>query len=180
MQPGEKSYVALVKKAYEESAKAGKLLFKNSLYVPRGMYDVVAVMDENNDQSAFVVKGPVIDLFDPTLPVLASKSVAPGKQALLLNVARVKEPGKPQVLAAAARIYNEERKAGTYSFVAKSPAKTVNAMRILLPAAPKGTVLYGPGGEKITPASTSWDESSKTVFLQFDNSPDGVRVEISY
>lgn len=177
---GEASYVALVKKAYEESAKGGRLEFRNSLYVSRGMYDVVAVMDESTGSEPYVVKGPVIDLFDPTLPVLTSKSVMPGTQALLLNVARVKQPEKPQVLAAASRVYNEERKPGSYSFVVKSPVRTVNAMRILLPAAPKETVLTGPGGEKITPASSSWDEASKTCFLQFDNSPEGIRVDINW
>ncbi|RPD41208.1 hypothetical protein [Chitinophaga barathri] len=177
---GAKAYVELVRKAYEENAKAGKLLVSNSLHVSRGMYDVVAVMDESAEKEPFVVKGPVIDLFDPTLPVLASKSVEPGRQALLLNVARVKQPAVPQVLAAASRVYEEERKPGSYRFVVKSPARTVNAMRILLPSEPRETILTGPGGEKITPASVSWDVSSKTCFLQFDNSPDGIRVEISW
>lgn len=177
---GDAAFVALVKKAFEESAKAGKLSFSNTLHVSRGMYDVVAVMDENSSNEPFVVKGPVIDLFDPKLPVLSGKSVAPGTQALLLNVARVKEQGKPQVLAAAARVYDEERKGDSYSFVVKSPAKTVNAMRILLPAEPKETVLTGPGGEKMQPAASSWDAGSKTYFLQFDNHPDGVKVDVRW
>ncbi|MGN7721715.1 hypothetical protein [Chitinophaga sp. 22620] len=177
---GDAAFVALVKKAFEESAKAGKLSFSNTLHVSRGMYDVVAVMDENSSNDPFVVKGPVIDLFDPKLPVLSGKSVAPGTQALLLNVARVKEQGKPQVLAAAARVYDEERKGDSYSFVVKSPAKTVNAMRILLPAEPKETVLTGPGGEKMQPAASSWDAGSKTYFLQFDNHPDGVKVDVRW
>ena len=177
---GDANFVALVKKAFEEKAKAGKLSFSNTLHVSRGMYDVVAVMDENTSSGPFVVKGPVIDLFDPKLPVLASKSVTPGTQALLLNVARVKEQDKPQVLAAAARVYDEERKEGSYSFVVKSPAKTINAMRILLPAAPEETVLTGSGGEKVQPAASSWDAGSRTYFLQFDNNPDGVKVEVRW
>ena len=78
MQPNNDNvFVNLVKQGYEDDAKAGKLLFKNSLYLERGPYDVVAVLDENSDSKPYTVKGPVIDLFDPQLPVLAQKSVNP-------------------------------------------------------------------------------------------------------
>lgn len=176
---GEKTFVALVKKAFEENAKAGKLSFSNVLHVSRGMYDVVSVMDESVNSEPFVVKGPVIDLFDPKLPVLAEKSVAPGTQALLLNITRVEHPEKPQVLAGACRVYEEERDANAYRFVAKSPAKMVNAMRVLLPAEPKTTNVAAADGSKME-ISSSWDAGSKTLLLQFDNSPDGVKVAIGW
>lgn len=175
---GAAEYVEMVKKAYEE--KAGTLTMKNNLYVARGPYDIVAVMDESTDQAPYVVKGPVIDLFDPALPVLDSKSVAPGTQALLLNIPRVPEPGTPKVLAAAARVYQEERSAGRYRFVVKSPARTINAMRVQLPAEPVETVLTGHDGQRITPAASTWDAKSRTCFLQFDNSPEGVTVDIQW
>ncbi|MEP6611780.1 MAG: hypothetical protein ABJA76_07850, partial [Mucilaginibacter sp.] len=82
----DEKFVGLVKEGYENDAKAGKITFKNSMYVERGPYDVIAVMDENSDSKPYVVKGPVIDLFDPQLPVLAEKTVNPGEQALLYAV----------------------------------------------------------------------------------------------
>jgi hypothetical protein len=94
-------FIDLVKQGYEKDAKAGKLVFKNSLYLERGPYDVVSVMDENADNKPYTIKGPVIDLFDPQLPVLAEKTINPGEQALLYNVNRVANKTKPQVLAGA-------------------------------------------------------------------------------
>ena len=61
------------------------------------------------------------------------KQVNPGEQAFLFNIGRVENPGTPQVLATAARVYEENRTSDDYSFVAKSPSNTTNVMRVLLP-----------------------------------------------
>lgn len=176
---GDVDYIALIQQAFEKDARAGALTFKNSLYVARGMYDVAAVLDENDHSGPLVIEGPVIDLYDPQLPVLPRKTVEPGKQALLVNIKRVEKPEVPKVLAAAARVYAEARKPGVYRFVAKSPVSTVNAMRVQLPAAFKAVKLTH-AGSPVEPLALSWDAPSKTCFLQFDNSPEGVAVEISW
>jgi hypothetical protein len=173
-------FVDAVKQGYEADAKAGKLVFKNSLYLQRGPYDVVSVMDENTDSNPYTIKGPVIDLFDPQLPVLTQKVVNPGEQSLLYNVNRVGNKTKPQVLAAAARAYNEVVQARSYSFVVKSPIKTLNSMRVLLPEKPKTTKVTDSKGQEITDVKTSWDASSKTVYLGFANSPEGIKVSLSW
>ncbi|MEJ7740296.1 MAG: hypothetical protein WKF97_22980 [Chitinophagaceae bacterium] len=173
-------FVDLVKQAYENDAKAGKLQFKNSLYVQRGPYDIVSVMDESISNDPYIINGPVIDLFDPALPVLTKKSVIPGQQALLYNLGRVTNKKQPQVLASASRIYEELVRANSYSFVSKSPVNTTNSVRILLPASPKGTTLTDSKGEKLTDVTSSWDAASHTYYLSFENSPDGTKVEISW
>ncbi len=89
-------------------------------------------MDESITDEAYIVNGPVIDLFDPQLPVLAKKTIPPGQHALLFNLSRVQNKNQPQVLASASRIYEEDVKAGEYSFVSKSPVNTTNSIRILL------------------------------------------------
>lgn len=177
---GDSHYIETVKQAYEADAKAGKLEFKNSLYLERGAYDVISVLDENADAKPYTIKGPVIDLFDPQLPVLAQKVINPGEQSLLYNVNRVTVKSKPQVLAAAARAYDEKVQGNTYSFVVKSPVKTLNSMRVLLPAKPKSTKVTDAKGQQIKDVKTSWDESSKTVYLGFANSPDGIKVTLSW
>lgn len=177
---GSSQFVDIVKRAYENDAKAGKLEFKNSLYVERGPYDIVSVMDESVSNEPYVVNGPVIDLFDPQLPVLAKKSVPPGQQALLYNLSRVKNKKQPQVLASASRIYEEVVTGNSYSFLSKSPANTINAMRVLLPAAPKEIVLTDSKGQKLADVKTSWDAVTNTSFIGFDNSPDGTRVELKW
>ncbi|MDQ3278467.1 MAG: hypothetical protein M3Q06_09080 [Bacteroidota bacterium] len=177
---GSAHYVDIMKQAYENDAKAGKLHFKNSLYVARGPYDIVSVMDENTMNDSYVIQGPVIDLFDPELPVLTRKTVPPGQQAFLYNINRVTTKNQPQVLASASRIYEEERKGNEYSFVSKSPLNTTNSMRILLPQAPKEIALTDKEGKKLREVKTSWDAVSKTTYLSFENSPDGTKVKISW
>ena len=58
---------------------------KNNFYLESGPYDIISVMDENTDTKPYHVNGPVIDLFDPQLPVLAQKDVQPGEQSLLFD-----------------------------------------------------------------------------------------------
>jgi hypothetical protein len=169
------AYIDLLKDGY-----AGGLSFKNNFYLQRGPYDIVSVMDENVSKDPYVIKGPVIDLFDPQLPVLATKTVEPGTQAFLYNIGRIENKKKPQVLAGACRIYNEVIKGTSYSFVAKSPLNTKNSMRVLLPGAPTKTVITNNKGESIENVQTAWDAVSGTYYLGFDNSPDGITVTLSW
>ena len=122
------------------------------------------------------LKGKFIDLFDPELPVLREKIVNPGEQAFLFDISRVKNKKQPQVLAAASRQYDEQRTAGSYSFVAKSPAQTSNVMRILLPKKPKSVKLNGTATD-----AWQWNENDQnTMLLKFENDPDGVKVDIKW
>ncbi|HEX6431229.1 MAG TPA: hypothetical protein VF008_26245 [Niastella sp.] len=173
-------FIDVLKKAWREDAKAGELVFKNNFYLQRGPYDMVSVMDESTSNDPYVISGPVIDLFDPQLPVLSTKTVQPGSQAFLYNVSRVANKKKPQVLAGACRIYNERIQNKIYSFVAKSPLNTRNSMRIMLPAAPVKTILTNSKSEKIDNVQSSWDETSHTCYLGFDNDPDGITVTLSW
>ncbi len=173
-------FVDLVKQAYEKDAKAGKLLYKNSFYVARGPYDIVSVMDESISNEPYTINGPVIDLFDPQLPVLAKKIIAPGQQALLYNVRRVSNKKQPQVIVSASRIYDETATTNSYSFVSKSPVNTTNSVRILLPAEPKTVTLTNSKGENLADVKSSWDTASHTFFISFENSPDGTNVKISW
>ena len=177
---GGKHFIDIVTHAYENDAKAGKLSFKNSFYLKRGPFDIVSVMDESINNDSFVVKGPVIDLFDPALPVLAEKIITPGHQAFLYDLSRVKNKTQPQVLASAARIYEEKITKHSYSFICKSPLNTINSMRILLPAAPEKSEAIDDKGNPITLIKKSWDAVSHIYFLSFDNNPDGVTVEVSW
>ena len=172
-------FVRVVKEAYERSAKAGGLQFKNNFYLKRGPYDIVSVMDEYEDSKPYVVKGPVIDLFDPELPVLAEKTVEPGTEALLFQVSRITDKKQPQVLASAARISEELVKDDQYAFVAKSPLNTTNSMRVYLPSKPATIEVKDAEGNELPGVRTSWDEGSKTCWLSFDNSPEGIHVTIS-
>lgn len=176
----DKQYVEAVKHLYEQKAKAGTLVFKNHFFLTRGPFEIISVMDESVNSEPYILKGKLIDLFDPTLPVIDQKKVQPGEQAYLYNIERVSNPKTPQVLAAASRVYDEKIGKNAYSFVTKSPANTNNVMRILLPAEPKKVTVTDASGKVMGDSKNSWDKLGKTCLLSFENSPDGISVKIDW
>jgi hypothetical protein len=167
-----------ISKLYEAESKS-TLQFKNYFALSRGSYEIISVVDEYKDQSPYIIKGKLIDLFDPEIPVLSEKQVKPGEQAFLFNINSVKNPKVPQVLATAARVYDEKISEKEYSFVAKSPLNTTNVMRVLLPEKVNKIEVTDASGKTIE-SKTSWDELGNTCFLSFENSPDGVMVKLSW
>jgi len=155
---------------------AGKLKFKNHFYLQRGLFELVAVLDESVNNDSYTIKGTLIDLFDPTLPVYSSRTIAPSEQGYFLNVDLVKNKKLPQVLAGASRVYDEVLQKSQYSYVAKSPIETTNISRILLPNQPKQVKVNGQDVLDIK----NWDSKSKTYLLGFENNPEGVKVEFSW
>jgi hypothetical protein len=173
------AFVNTIKTLYEAKTTGGKLEFKNHFTLTRGTYELISVVDENADQSPYTIKGKFIDLFDPEIPVLNEKQVKPGEQAFLYNISNVKNPAIPQVLAAAARVYDEKITKNGYSFVVKSPLNTTNVMRVLLPKKTTKIDVTDSTGKSLQ-ADTSWDASGKTCFLKFENNPEGVHVKLSW
>lgn len=177
----DKEYVATVQRLFEEKAKAGNLQYKNCFYLERGFYDLVAVLDEGMiSNEPYTVKGKLIDLFDPELPVLNEKTVQPGEQAFLVNIGRVPDQDKPQVLCGAARVYEEKAGKKAYSFIAKSPVNTTNVMRVLLPEKPEKVSVSDANGQALAGAVSEWDEASKTCLLKFENDPAGISVSFAW
>ncbi len=171
-------FVNIVRNLYK--VKTGEdLQFKNHFSLTRGSYEIISVVDENSDGSPYTIRGKFIDLFDPEIPVLDEKQVSPGEQAFLYNIESVENPKTPQVLATAARVYEERISGNGYSFVAKSPLNTTNVMRVLLPEKPAEIQVMDHTGSAME-LETAWDESSKTCFLSFENNPDGVSVKMSW
>ena len=169
---GDKKFLDTVCMLYSDRAKAGKVEFKNSFYLERGPYDIVAVMNESVSDAPYTVKGTLIDLFDPELPVLKSKETAPGYCGYFLDIDRIKNKG-PQVLAASNRTYGEQTGKNSYSYVAKSPVRTTGISRVLLPACPVSVLV---DGKEVFDAA-GWDSASMTYLLSYENNPDGVTVK---
>lgn len=169
-------YIKTVKEMYERGDNAGKLLFKNSFYLKRGPYEIAAVMADGIDNAPLVLEGRFINLFDNSLPVVSKYVVESGKQVLLFNIDKVENPERAQVLAAAARVEEETMDKNTYTVVMKSPKETTNVMRVLLPVQPSMIQVLDAGGNNIQEMESTWDEASKTCFLKFENSPEGVRI----
>ncbi len=172
--------VETVNRLYRDRCGAGELVFKNHFYLERGCYDIAGVMDESVSDQPLVLKGRLIDLYDPSLPVLKEKTVAPGEYAFLIDVDRVQDPGTPQVLCSGGRVYDESVDGRTYSFLVKGPLGTPCALRVLLPRKPRTMTLTDAGGATVRGVTRSWDKGSRTVFLLFPNSPDGIHCNIQF
>ena len=167
---GDKEFLKLVQKAYP-----GTLELSNTLTLNRGAYELAAVMDESVNNKPYVRKGLFIDLFDPALPVVKKKTVLPGQQAFLLNLDKVKTKKiTPCVLAASARVTHEEITEHSYSFVAKSPVNTTGILRVMLPSRPTESRI----SQNVR--RWEWDSLSHTLVLEFENQPEGVKVELKF
>lgn len=176
----DKDFLDIVAEAYHKAEPKEKLELKNFYYLERGPYDIIAVLDENENKEALHIKRQVIDLFDPELPVLQEKIINPGEQAYLFDLNRIENKKKPQVLAAASRVYEEKTTKNSYSFLTKSPSNTRNAMRILLPSKPSEIILSNDAKQTITTFTTTWDEASKTCLLKFENDSKGISVQLKW
>ena len=74
---------------------------------------------------------------------MQSVTVNPGTQSLLIDLDKVKERKRAQVLAASFRESDETRNGNSYAFTAKSPVETDGVSRVLLPAMPKSVTVDG-------------------------------------
>ncbi|MBC7416554.1 MAG: hypothetical protein H7325_00170 [Pedobacter sp.] len=176
---GDADFLKIVQHAYEDDAKAGKLIVKNNFVLNRGPFVIAAVIDEAIDKKPLTLNGSFIDLFDPNLPILNKKIIPIGNQGYLYDLDKVGNKQKPQTLATAARITNEEVGTSSYSFVAKSPSNTNNVMRILLPKQPKDITLEL-NGQPLRIDKNEWDPKSKTLLLSFENYSEGVKTMIKW
>jgi hypothetical protein len=160
----------------------GSLQFKNHFYLARGCYDLLSVLDESKESKSVVMRGRFIDLFDSMLPVIAEKEIQPGQQAFLLNLDRVDKEKVPMVLAASARVRNEKKTNGSYSFIAKSPEDTDGIIRVMLSEQPKTVKLSNKKGRVISSDKYNyqWDVLSRTLLLHFKNKPQGVKVSLTW
>ncbi len=169
---GDAGYISTLTGLYEKQAKGGALKFKNNYLLQRGPYTLAAVVDESVSNEPLTLNGKYIDMFDHTLPIKDVVTVTPNTQVMLLDVAKVKDGKKPQVLAASFRESDEKRAKGEYTFVAKSPIDTDGVARVLLPSAPKSVLIDG----KESLVSNAWDAASRTYLINFENNPDGRKV----
>ncbi|MFD2147418.1 hypothetical protein [Mucilaginibacter antarcticus] len=66
--------------ALYQQATGQNMLYKNNFYLARGPYEIVSVMDESVSEEPHTIKGNLIDLYDPELPVLNQKKINVGEQ----------------------------------------------------------------------------------------------------
>lgn len=146
-------------------AQGAKLDTTNHIVVRRGPYIVAAALDESLGDAPLTVPGPVVDLYDPDLPVLAERVLQPGERTLCCDIGWYAAKGTAaKVLAAACRVRGERLEGNRLSFTTRGPAGTMANARVLLPSEP-ASVAASPEIE----LQHTWDDASKTLWLRFPN-----------
>ncbi len=168
---------SLTRTAFEKIGTSESWQEKNILHLQRGPYDIVSVLEESVSDESYTLQGPVIDLYNPHLPVVNEKVIHPGERCFLLSLQRwSKEP--PCVLAAASRVSDELREKNKYSLTLKGPSDTNGIARLLLDKKPAGCSALSNGNE--ISLSAEWDQTTKTLLIHYPNNPDGVILELQF
>ncbi len=171
---GDLKFIEDVTQLYQQS-KAGKLQLKNSFDLLRGPFRILAVVDESICEEPLTVNGTFIDMFDPNLPVITSKTVKPNEQSLLYDINQISSK-EPQVIASASRESDEVRTSNSYAYTAKSPIETTNVSRVWLPNKPTSVKI---DGNEVLDISL-WDKLSNTYLIRFENNPEGRHIEFTW
>jgi hypothetical protein len=176
---GDKKFVEVVEKAY------GKLEQKNSFYLERGPYTLVAVLDEGVvNNNPFTIKGDFIDLFSPELTYYSETNILPGQQGFFFDLKKI-DKKRPQVIAAASRQYDERATDEGFSFISKSPLNTTNIICLYLPKDYRSAQITctdaegNPVDYNLRTLEKSGLSQVLTLYwISFENSPDGINVQI--
>lgn len=167
------NYLSVIKKLYQK--KIGSFICSNYFKLERGQYDIYSVLDETITDSEVMVTGMFVDMFCDSLPVITTKKIAPGTQAMLINLDRTNRT-QPAVLATAARIYDEQVDDHSYSFIAKGPSGIRGVMRIILPEKPLSVNVDGEESLNYS----QWDAQSSTYRIFFNCNPIGTKISIQW
>ncbi len=161
----------------EMQEKLGEpLRTQNYFCLRRGPYVVASVLEESVSEQPLTIKGNYIDLFDPNLPCLSERTLAPGERTLLYDLAWPASKGlEAKVAAAAARIRNESVSEHVLRFTARGPSATTGKARILLPRAPQRVTV-----KPEIPVQEEWDGGSKTLVLTFGHVAGELSFEVGF
>ncbi|MCX5772151.1 MAG: hypothetical protein NTZ09_18010, partial [Candidatus Hydrogenedentes bacterium] len=127
------------------------------------------VLDESVSDEPLQLKGPFVDLFDATLPVVREKVLSPGQRALLYDVQWTRKICNcPKVLAAAGRVRGKSYKDKVLTFTVRGPANVRGVARILAPTAPKSVTANPPRAfeqawDTDTGLLLSWEHTAEDI-----------------
>jgi len=159
-----------------EAAKSAHLTWRetNHLILRRGPYIVAAGLDESSAGPDRTLKGRLVNLLDPSLPVLTQIIVHPGDRILLLDLDRL-DLTRPRVVASASKTVAARNTGSTFRFNSSGPAETMAATRVALRESPVSVRVDGVAPSDL---KSTWDPGSHTILLQYPNDPAGRWVTI--
>ena len=164
-----------VRRALERQGRSDRWRTQNHLTLRRGPYVVSAALEESVSTAPLRLAGRFIDLFDPALPFMREKIVRPGERALLIELDRIEGKG-PRIVAASARAFDERTSATEWSAEFRGTPVAPAIVRVLLPNEPKEVRITNAAGAQVDDGQWRWEPDSKTLWLKFANSTEGIRV----
>lgn len=169
---GAAALVDMVEKTVSSVASAPiELQIKHYFHLRRGPYIIAAVLEESVAETPLTIAGPVVDLFDPELPIVPKVSIAPDGQAFLFDV----EKGRPahggvECIAASSRIEALAQSEAGFEFRVKGPEQIRAVARFYCPKKPVSAMLAWSGKKDII--LFEWDAASETVLLKYEHRSD--------
>jgi hypothetical protein len=144
----------------KQAAKLAEIPWKetNYLALKRGPYLIGAGMDESISEKAKTLEGRFINLFDPTLAVQKSFTLAAGSRYFLLDLDAVKKSSAPQVLASACKALPLKLNEWAVEGIGNTPAIVLVASQ----QAPKSIQLDGT-------ALTDFEYADGLLHIRFPN-----------
>ena len=171
---GAETTVSLAKQA---CAKAGVPWREtNYLILRRGPYVIAAGLDETPKPISKKLTGRFVNLFDSELTVVREVALQPASRMLLVDLDKL-DLTKPTVIASASKVLGTKVTSNSIRFHSEGPKDVMAATRIALPGPPKSVKIEGYAESEVR---STWDSGSKTLLLEYPNSPDGVWVEVAF
>jgi len=161
-----------------QAAAAVNLPWKesNALVLRRGPYILGAGLDESiPGVRPYVLHGRFVDLFDPRLSVLTSRTLTAGSRVFLIDLETQNKSDAPRVIAASCRVTNEQAGKGKLIFDADGIADTNAVVRIQTANRPRRVIV---GGTALQPKD--YEVAAGTLLIRFQNSTAPLRVEIEF
>jgi len=167
--PGE--YVELISRVASRAVPP-VAIDRENFSIVRGPFRIVHAL-----RQAERIAGPVVDVFDPDLPVLAEATLPAGQSRIYRDVSEPLKGHQPAVLHCTHRLMEQRHEKSRSRLVLRGPAET------------PGVVRYYPGGrsvQSVTAASVAGEKlavdvarQGETLRLRFPNVPEGVVIEVT-
>lgn len=172
-------------------ALAGEPLpYGSHFLLRRGPYMICAALDEISQQmpeggdqeksrppqadGPLCLRGLFVDLAAADYPIITQKAVAPGSQALLMDLQQVKE--ELRVVASAARIEELGFEKGRLLMRARAAGGIRATIRLKLPHDPGQLHAWDEQGHEM-PLQSAWDEVSHTLLVAWQSANQALRIQ---
>jgi hypothetical protein len=142
--------------------------------VDRGPYTIAHAQREPK-----IIDGPVVDVLDPDLPLLAKVTLHPGQSGIYRQVGEQLKSSQPAVLHCTHRLVEQKAQADRTSVLMRGPAQTPAAVRMWAgDAQVTQAVVHVADKADVKPEIIP--APNKTVLFRFDNVPEGAELEVSW